>query len=103
VQHRVSGPGRRRRRVLARTSGLIRHLRTAFAPRGDERTGALPSWERLQVFFRVLERWRDAIGLPCAIVVDTGPELAGATLDAWAYVQHIELRFIRRGKPIANA
>ena len=32
-----------------------------------------------------------------------GPEFAGRTLDAWAYRQGIELRFIRPGQPIENA
>jgi putative transposase len=36
-------------------------------------------------------------------VVDNGPEFAGRTLDAWAYAHQIELRFIRRGRPIENA
>jgi putative transposase len=52
---------------------------------------------------RVLERLREAIGLPRVIVVDNGPEFTGRTLDAWAYANHIELRFIRPGKPIENA
>lgn len=52
---------------------------------------------------RVLERLRDAIGLPRVIVVDNGPEFAGRTLDAWAYANDVELRFIRPGKPIENA
>jgi putative transposase len=51
---------------------------------------------------RVLERLA-ADGLPKVIVVDNGPEFAGRTLDAWAYAHHIELRFIRPGKPIENA
>ena len=51
---------------------------------------------------RVLERLA-ADGLPKVIVVDNGPEFAGRTLDAWAYAHHLELRFIRPGKPIENA
>ena len=51
---------------------------------------------------RVLERLA-ADGLPKVIVVDNGPEFAGRTLDAWAYAHHVELRFIRPGKPIENA
>jgi putative transposase len=52
---------------------------------------------------RVLERLRDGIGLPRIIVVDNGPEFAGRALDAWAYANNVELRFIRPGKPIENA
>ena len=52
---------------------------------------------------RVLERLAATIGLPRVIVSDNGPEFAGRTLDAWAYRQGIELRFIRPGKPIENA
>jgi putative transposase len=52
---------------------------------------------------RVLERLRSTTGLPATIVVDNGPEFAGRTLDAWAYANHVELRFIRPGKPIENA
>ena len=52
---------------------------------------------------RVLERLAATIGLPRILVSDNGPEFAGRTLDAWAYRQNIELRFIRPGKPIENA
>ena len=52
---------------------------------------------------RVLERLRDTVGLPKVIVTDNGPEFAGRALDAWAYANHLELRFIRPGKPIENA
>jgi putative transposase len=52
---------------------------------------------------RVLERLAASIGLPRVLVSDHGPEFAGRTLDAWAYRQGIELRFIRPGKPIDNA
>jgi putative transposase len=52
---------------------------------------------------RVLERLAATIGLPRVLVSDNGPEFAGRTLDAWAYRQGIELRFIRPGKPIENA
>ena len=52
---------------------------------------------------RVLERLRATVGLPKVIVTDNGPEFAGRTLDAWAYANHVELRFIRPGKPIENA
>jgi putative transposase len=52
---------------------------------------------------RVLEHLRLAVGLPKAIVLDNGPEFAGRALEAWAYANRLELRFIRPGKPIENA
>jgi putative transposase len=52
---------------------------------------------------RVLDRLAATVGLPRVLVSDNGPEFAGRTLDAWAYRQGIELRFIRPGKPIENA
>ena len=52
---------------------------------------------------RVLERLRESVGLPAAIVLDNGPEFTGRALEAWAYAHHVDLRFIRPGKPIENA
>ena len=52
---------------------------------------------------RVLERLRELEGLPETIVMDNGPEFAGQTLDAWAYLRGVKLRFIEPGKPIQNA
>jgi putative transposase len=52
---------------------------------------------------RVLERLLAFRGLPKVIVVDNGPEFSGRTLDAWAYANGVQLRFIRPGKPIENA
>jgi putative transposase len=52
---------------------------------------------------RVLEHLRLTVGLPTAIVLDNGPEFAGRALEAWAYANRVELRFIRPGKPIENA
>ena len=52
---------------------------------------------------RVLERLAGTIGLPQRIVLDNGPEFAGRTLDAWAYMRGVALCFIRPGKPIENA
>src|SRR4029078_12657964 len=46
----------------------------------------------------VLDRLRDAIGLPQSIVLDNGPEFAGRTLEAWAYASGVTLCFIRPGK-----
>jgi len=52
---------------------------------------------------RVLTRLAATVGLPRVLVSDNGPEFASRALDAWAYRQGIELRFIRPGKPIENA
>ena len=53
---------------------------------------------------RVLERIAaERGGLPEAIVLDNGPEIAGRALDAWAYAKGITLAFIRPGKPVENA
>ena len=52
---------------------------------------------------RVLDRLRATTGLPTSIVLDNGPEFAGRTLEAWAYVNKLTLCFIRPGKPIENA
>jgi putative transposase len=52
---------------------------------------------------RVLARLQATVGLPRTIIVDNGPEFASRALDAWAYANGLELRFIRPGKPIENA
>jgi putative transposase len=52
---------------------------------------------------RVLDRLQALVGLPQAIVLDNGPEFRGRALEAWAAANHVELRFIRPGKPIENA
>jgi putative transposase len=51
---------------------------------------------------RVLEHLPVTIVLSKAIVLDNGPEFAGRALEAWAYANSVELRFIRPGKPIEN-
>ena len=48
---------------------------------------------------RVLDPLRATI-VPQTIVVDNGPELAGRTLEAWAYAQGMTLRSMRPVKPI---
>jgi putative transposase len=51
---------------------------------------------------RVLERLREEHGVPQRIMMDNGPEFTGKALDAWAYLQKVELEFIRPGKPMEN-
>ena len=51
----------------------------------------------------VLDRLVRERGCPDAIVCDNGPEFTSRAFDAWAYRQHIQLLFIRPGKPIENA
>lgn len=51
----------------------------------------------------VLEQLAGSRGLPRQIVVDNGPEFRGRALDAWAHHRHVELQFIRPGKPVDNA
>ena len=52
---------------------------------------------------RVLEQLVLERGAPDEIVLDNGPELAGKTLDQWAYERGVWLRFIEPGKPVQNA
>ena len=52
---------------------------------------------------RVLNELCAEHGKPKAVVMDNGPELTSKALDAWAYRQGVELRFIQPGKPIQNA
>lgn len=52
---------------------------------------------------RTLDRLGAERGLPGAIVLDNGPELAGKVLDEWAYRNGVKLLFIRPGKPVENA
>jgi putative transposase len=42
-------------------------------------------------------------GLPELIRVDNGPEFTSKVLDQWAYLNGVELDFIRPGKPTDNA
>ena len=42
-------------------------------------------------------------GLPNSIRVDNGPEFTSKMLDQWAYLNGVELDFIRPGKPTDNA
>jgi putative transposase len=52
---------------------------------------------------RVLERLRATRGLPACIVCDNGPEFHSKLLDAWAHQHHVQLQFIRPGKPVETA
>ena len=51
----------------------------------------------------VLDRLAETRGLPESITVDHGPEFESQALDAWAYERHVQLSFIRPGKPNDNA
>lgn len=42
-------------------------------------------------------------GLPRSIRIDNGPEFTSKVLDQWAYLNGVELDFIRPGKPTDNA
>ena len=42
-------------------------------------------------------------GLPKSIRIDNGPEFTSKALDQWAYLNGVELDFIRPGKPSDNA
>ena len=42
-------------------------------------------------------------GLPKSIRIDNGPEFTAKVLDQWAYLNGVELDFIRPGKPVDNA
>ena len=52
---------------------------------------------------RVLDALCLEHGKPQALVMDNGPELTSQALDAWAYRNAVELRFIQPGKPVQNA
>ena len=52
---------------------------------------------------RVLDALCRKHGRPQTIVVDNGPERTSKALDAWAYRNQVELRFIQPGKPVQNA
>lgn len=51
----------------------------------------------------VLERLAETRGLPKSVTVDNGPEFISKVLDAWAYRQKLQLRYIEPGKPQQNA
>lgn len=42
-------------------------------------------------------------GLPKKIKVDNGPEFISRSLDAWAYLNNVQLEYSRPGKPTDNA
>lgn len=51
----------------------------------------------------VLMKVADERGLPKSIRIDNGPEFTSKALDQWAYLNGVELDFIRPGKPTDNA
>ncbi len=50
----------------------------------------------------VLEHLACTRGVPEAITVDQGPELASRALDEWAWCRRLKLQFIQPGKPVQN-
>ena len=84
----------------AKMAELPRCLEGGVSPNGYMEVGiSLPA----TVVIRVLERAIEERGTPAWLTSDNGPEFAGNALDAWAYGQGVELRFIRPGKPQENA
>lgn len=51
----------------------------------------------------VLDKVKQARGLPQRIKVDNGPEFISKALDAWAYFNHVQLDYSRLGTPTDNA
>jgi putative transposase len=51
----------------------------------------------------VLMQVAEEKGLPKSIRIDNGPEFTSKALDQWAYLNGVELDFIRPGKPTDNA
>ena len=50
----------------------------------------------------VLERLRQARGVPEEILMDNGPEFTSRVLDVWAQGHGVKLRYIEPGKPMQN-
>ena len=50
----------------------------------------------------VLDSVKAEIGLPLKIKVDNGPELISRALDAWAYLNKVQLEYSRLGNPTDN-
>jgi putative transposase len=50
----------------------------------------------------ILDRIGCERGLPQRIRVDNGTEFTSKRLDQWAYLNHVQLAFSRRGKPADN-
>jgi putative transposase len=51
---------------------------------------------------QALEELAARRGYPDELVMDNGPEFVSRLLDAWAARHHVQLRFIRPGKPVEN-
>lgn len=50
----------------------------------------------------VLDEVKKLVGLPAKIKVDNGPEFISRALDAWAYLNKVQLEYSRPGKPTDN-
>jgi putative transposase len=51
---------------------------------------------------QVLDQALQSRGLPVFITVDNGSEFAGEGMDLWSELRHVQLAFIRPGKPTEN-
>jgi putative transposase len=84
---------RRRIKLLTLVDNFTRE---SLAIEVDERIGGHGVVE-------VLMRVAEERGLPEKIRLDNGPEFTSKMLDQWAYLNGVELDFIRPGKPTDNA
>ena len=90
--------------MLARVLGveaahpLPARARAAGVPRAEQGKG-----ERAGGVRGGLRRVAAPRGLPTSIRVDNGTEFTSKRLDQWAYLNGVELDFIRPGKPTENA
>ena len=82
----------RRIRLLTLVDNFTRE---SLAIEVDEHIGS----DRVVEVLTQLSKSRD---LPKRIQVDNGPEFISKRLDQWAYFNHVELDFIRPGKPSDN-
>ena len=83
----------RRIRILTIVDNFTRE---SLAIEVDQRIGG-------QRVAEVLMRLGEERGLSRTIRVDNGPEYTSKRLDQWAYLNGVELDFIRPGKPTDNA
>jgi putative transposase len=58
---------------------------------------------KAQDVVRVMDQLAHSRGLPRRFSCDNGSEFAGGQMDLWAYTNHVQIDFNRRGKPTDNA